>query len=145
MLRISQRTVERYVKDQIKKPRPDLAARMEREVKKRWAAADPGQGPAEGGDDRRHRHRHSGPHTQPSHDPVLRGREAAVRHRHAIDGHDGMPSLVAQAQRPAVQPGEALRTAYEKRASRPRVYSRDFDIFVARLSHTSSTTEATTP
>jgi hypothetical protein len=29
MLRVSQRTVERYVKDQIKKPRPDLAARME--------------------------------------------------------------------------------------------------------------------
>ncbi|MFE0349523.1 telomere-protecting terminal protein Tpg [Streptomyces griseoluteus] len=36
MLRISQRTVERYVKDQIKKPRPELAARLEREVKKRW-------------------------------------------------------------------------------------------------------------
>ncbi|MEU9787599.1 XRE family transcriptional regulator [Streptomyces phaeochromogenes] len=36
MLRVSQRTVERYVKDQIKKPRPDLAARLEREVKKRW-------------------------------------------------------------------------------------------------------------
>ncbi|MFD5775246.1 telomere-protecting terminal protein Tpg [Streptomyces fungicidicus] len=36
MLRISQRTVERYVKDQIKKPRPDLAARLESEVKKRW-------------------------------------------------------------------------------------------------------------
>ncbi len=36
MLRISQRTVERYVKDQIEKPRPDLAARLEREVKKRW-------------------------------------------------------------------------------------------------------------
>ncbi|MCX3289702.1 XRE family transcriptional regulator [Streptomyces sp. NEAU-H22] len=36
MLRISQRTVERYVKDQIKKPRPDLAARLEREVKTRW-------------------------------------------------------------------------------------------------------------
>jgi hypothetical protein len=36
MLRLSQRTVERYVKDQIKKPRPDLAARLEREVKKRW-------------------------------------------------------------------------------------------------------------
>ncbi|MFC9608016.1 telomere-protecting terminal protein Tpg [Streptomyces niveus] len=36
MLRISQRTVERYVKDQIKKPRPDLAARIETEVKKRW-------------------------------------------------------------------------------------------------------------
>ncbi|MEU4154563.1 XRE family transcriptional regulator [Streptomyces sp. NPDC026659] len=36
MLRISQRTVERYVKDQIRKPRPDLAARLEREVKKRW-------------------------------------------------------------------------------------------------------------
>ncbi|MFF3910586.1 telomere-protecting terminal protein Tpg [Streptomyces sp. NPDC001848] len=36
MLRISQRTVERYVKDQIKEPRPDLAARLEREVKKRW-------------------------------------------------------------------------------------------------------------
>ncbi|MET8957129.1 XRE family transcriptional regulator [Streptomyces sp. NPDC004533] len=36
MLRISQRTVERYVKDQIKRPRPDLAVRLEREVKKRW-------------------------------------------------------------------------------------------------------------
>ncbi|WP_121751212.1 XRE family transcriptional regulator [Streptomyces sp. E2N166] len=36
MLRISQRTVERYVKGQIKKPRPELAARLEREVKKRW-------------------------------------------------------------------------------------------------------------
>ncbi|WP_318219211.1 telomere-protecting terminal protein Tpg [Streptomyces sp. SCL15-6] len=36
MLRISQRTVERYVKGQIKRPRPDLAARLEREVKKRW-------------------------------------------------------------------------------------------------------------
>jgi hypothetical protein len=28
--------VERYVKDQFKKPRPDLAARLEREVKARW-------------------------------------------------------------------------------------------------------------
>ncbi|MEV7405812.1 XRE family transcriptional regulator [Streptomyces sp. NPDC091267] len=36
LLRISQRTVERYVKDQIKKPRPALAARLEGEVKKRW-------------------------------------------------------------------------------------------------------------
>uniref|UniRef100_A0AAU1IDN0 XRE family transcriptional regulator n=1 Tax=Streptomyces sp. NBC_00180 TaxID=2903632 RepID=A0AAU1IDN0_9ACTN len=36
MLRVSQCTVERYVKDQIKKPRPDLAARLENEVKKRW-------------------------------------------------------------------------------------------------------------
>ncbi|MEV5492647.1 XRE family transcriptional regulator [Streptomyces bobili] len=36
MLRISQRTVERYVKNQINKPRPDLAARLEREVMKRW-------------------------------------------------------------------------------------------------------------
>ncbi|MFI9588324.1 telomere-protecting terminal protein Tpg [Streptomyces sp. NPDC052236] len=36
VLRISQRTVERYVKDQIKKPRADLAACLEREVKKRW-------------------------------------------------------------------------------------------------------------
>ncbi|MEU6807542.1 XRE family transcriptional regulator [Streptomyces sp. NPDC046831] len=36
MLRISQRTVERYVKNQIKKPRPDLAARLESEVRKRW-------------------------------------------------------------------------------------------------------------
>ncbi|WP_166020272.1 telomere-protecting terminal protein Tpg [Streptomyces chilikensis] len=36
MLRISQRTVERYVKDQIKKPRPHLAARLDREVRKRW-------------------------------------------------------------------------------------------------------------
>ncbi len=36
MLRVSQRTVERYVKGQIKKPRRDLAARMQREVKARW-------------------------------------------------------------------------------------------------------------
>jgi hypothetical protein len=36
MLRISQRTVERYVKDQIKKPRPNLASRLETEVRKRW-------------------------------------------------------------------------------------------------------------
>ncbi|MFJ4767636.1 telomere-protecting terminal protein Tpg [Streptomyces uncialis] len=36
MLRVSQRTVERYVKGQIKKPRPELAARLEREVKARW-------------------------------------------------------------------------------------------------------------
>ncbi|MFE7385871.1 telomere-protecting terminal protein Tpg [Streptomyces zhihengii] len=36
MLRISQRTVERYVKNEIKKPRPDLAARLDREVKNRW-------------------------------------------------------------------------------------------------------------
>ncbi|MFD5028826.1 telomere-protecting terminal protein Tpg [Streptomyces sp. NPDC058405] len=36
MLRVSQRTVERYVKDQIKKPRPALASRIEREVKARW-------------------------------------------------------------------------------------------------------------
>ncbi|MFF1420247.1 telomere-protecting terminal protein Tpg [Streptomyces sp. NPDC058280] len=36
MLRVSQRTVERYVKDQIKKPRPALASRLEREVKARW-------------------------------------------------------------------------------------------------------------
>ncbi|TVL87793.1 telomere-protecting terminal protein Tpg [Streptomyces sp. SAJ15] len=36
LLGITQRTVERYVKDQIKKPRPELAARIEREVKKRW-------------------------------------------------------------------------------------------------------------
>ncbi|MFF8798286.1 telomere-protecting terminal protein Tpg [Streptomyces globisporus] len=36
MLRVSQRTVERYVKNQIKKPRPDLAGRLDREVKARW-------------------------------------------------------------------------------------------------------------
>ncbi|MEJ1201184.1 MULTISPECIES: telomere-protecting terminal protein Tpg [unclassified Streptomyces] len=36
MLRVSQRTVERYVKGQIRTPRPDLAARLEREVKARW-------------------------------------------------------------------------------------------------------------
>ncbi|MFD3817944.1 telomere-protecting terminal protein Tpg, partial [Streptomyces rubiginosohelvolus] len=36
MLRVSQRTVGRYVKNQIKKPRPDLAARLENEVSKRW-------------------------------------------------------------------------------------------------------------
>ncbi|MFD7919968.1 telomere-protecting terminal protein Tpg [Streptomyces sp. NPDC059740] len=36
LLRVSQRTVERYVRDQIRKPRPELAARLEREVRKRW-------------------------------------------------------------------------------------------------------------
>ncbi|MFF8867354.1 telomere-protecting terminal protein Tpg [Streptomyces sp. NPDC015139] len=36
LLGITQRTVERYVKDQIKRPRPDLAARIEREVRRRW-------------------------------------------------------------------------------------------------------------
>lgn len=36
LLGITQRTVERYVKDQIRKPRPELAARMEAEVNKRW-------------------------------------------------------------------------------------------------------------
>ncbi|MGW2025476.1 telomere-protecting terminal protein Tpg [Streptomyces decoyicus] len=36
LLGISQRTVERYVKDQIKRPRKDLAARIEREVRRRW-------------------------------------------------------------------------------------------------------------
>jgi hypothetical protein len=36
LLGITQRTVERYVKDQIKRPRPDLAQRMESEVRKRW-------------------------------------------------------------------------------------------------------------
>ncbi|MDT0456333.1 XRE family transcriptional regulator [Streptomyces sp. DSM 41527] len=36
LLRVSQRTVERYLKAQIKQPRKDLAARMEREVRKRW-------------------------------------------------------------------------------------------------------------
>src|SRR5688572_30597189 len=35
-LGITQRTVERYVKDQIKRPRKDLAARLEREVTRRW-------------------------------------------------------------------------------------------------------------
>ncbi|MBL1087632.1 XRE family transcriptional regulator [Streptomyces actinomycinicus] len=36
LLGVSQRTVERYVKGQLKRPRRDLAMRMEREVKKRW-------------------------------------------------------------------------------------------------------------
>ncbi|MFF7115408.1 telomere-protecting terminal protein Tpg [Streptomyces albogriseolus] len=36
LLGISQRTVERYVKNQIKKPRPELADRLEREVRARW-------------------------------------------------------------------------------------------------------------
>ncbi|WP_326615478.1 XRE family transcriptional regulator (plasmid) [Streptomyces scopuliridis] len=36
LLGVSQRTVERYVKEQIKRPRKDLAARLEREVTKRW-------------------------------------------------------------------------------------------------------------
>ncbi|RSS56065.1 XRE family transcriptional regulator [Streptomyces sp. WAC06614] len=36
LLGISQRTVERYVKDQLKQPKPALAARLEREVRNRW-------------------------------------------------------------------------------------------------------------
>jgi hypothetical protein len=36
MLRVSQRTVERYVASKAKNPRSALAARLEREVKKRW-------------------------------------------------------------------------------------------------------------
>ncbi|MBT2468366.1 XRE family transcriptional regulator [Streptomyces sp. ISL-66] len=36
LLAISQRTVERYVKDQIKIPRPELAERMAAEVTRRW-------------------------------------------------------------------------------------------------------------
>ncbi|MFE9773480.1 telomere-protecting terminal protein Tpg [Streptomyces sp. NPDC005931] len=36
LLGISRRTVERYVKDQIKTPRPQLAERLEREVRARW-------------------------------------------------------------------------------------------------------------
>ncbi|MCH0541990.1 hypothetical protein I3F58_20960 [Streptomyces sp. MUM 203J] len=35
LLGISQRTVERYVKNQIKKPRPELAERLEREMRTR--------------------------------------------------------------------------------------------------------------
>lgn len=36
LLAISQRTVERYVKEQIKTPRPELAERMAAEVTRRW-------------------------------------------------------------------------------------------------------------
>ncbi|WP_371594715.1 telomere-protecting terminal protein Tpg [Streptomyces virginiae] len=36
LLGVSQRTVERYVKDQFKRPKTDLAGRMETEVKRRW-------------------------------------------------------------------------------------------------------------
>ncbi len=36
LLGMSQRQVERYVADRAKNPRKDLAARLEREVKKRW-------------------------------------------------------------------------------------------------------------
>lgn len=36
LLGISRRTVERYVKNQIRRPRPDLADRLEREVRVRW-------------------------------------------------------------------------------------------------------------
>ncbi len=36
LLRISQRTVERYVRNQIRTPRPDLAARLQTEVTRRW-------------------------------------------------------------------------------------------------------------
>lgn len=36
LLAISRRTVERYVKDQIKRPKPALSTRLEREVRRRW-------------------------------------------------------------------------------------------------------------
>ena len=36
LLGVSQRTVERYVVGQLKRPRRDLAARLEREVRHRW-------------------------------------------------------------------------------------------------------------
>lgn len=36
LLAISRRTVERYVKDQIKQPKPVLSTRLEREVRRRW-------------------------------------------------------------------------------------------------------------
>ncbi|MEV6162310.1 XRE family transcriptional regulator [Streptomyces sp. NPDC052052] len=36
VLGISQRTVERYVAGTLKRPRPELRGRMEREVRKRW-------------------------------------------------------------------------------------------------------------
>ncbi|MFD3700083.1 telomere-protecting terminal protein Tpg [Streptomyces sp. NPDC058646] len=36
LLAVSQRTVERYVKDQIKQPKPALATRLETEVRRRW-------------------------------------------------------------------------------------------------------------
>ncbi|GHH45325.1 telomere-protecting terminal protein Tpg [Streptomyces candidus] len=36
VLGVSQRTVERYVKGQLKRPRQDLRGRLEREVRKRW-------------------------------------------------------------------------------------------------------------
>ncbi|MET9957207.1 helix-turn-helix transcriptional regulator, partial [Streptomyces sp. NPDC006339] len=36
LLGVSQRTVERYVRDQIRRPRADLAARLAGEVRRRW-------------------------------------------------------------------------------------------------------------
>ncbi|MCA1222186.1 telomere-protecting terminal protein Tpg [Streptomyces sp. 8L] len=36
LLGISQRTVERYVRDQIRRPRPELADRLAGEVRRRW-------------------------------------------------------------------------------------------------------------
>lgn len=36
LLGVSQRTVERYVKDQIRRPRADLAQRLEDAVRQRW-------------------------------------------------------------------------------------------------------------
>ncbi|MEV4437286.1 XRE family transcriptional regulator [Streptomyces sp. NPDC049555] len=36
LLGVSQRTVERYVKDQLRHPRKDLAARLTAEVRRRW-------------------------------------------------------------------------------------------------------------
>ncbi|GGX18502.1 telomere-protecting terminal protein Tpg [Streptomyces lomondensis] len=36
LLGVTRRTVERYVRDQLRHPRPDLAQRLEREVVRRW-------------------------------------------------------------------------------------------------------------
>ena len=48
VLGVSQRTVERYVKGQLKRPRPDLAARLERRGPQALAAAGPRQGARSG-------------------------------------------------------------------------------------------------
>ena len=71
LLGVSQRTVERYVKDQIKQPRPDLAARLE--PRGHASGGSPRSAPRRkqtGGHHRRHRHRHPRPlrlHRRPRH------------------------------------------------------------------------------
>jgi hypothetical protein len=59
LLGISQRTVERYVKDQIRRRRADLTQRLADAVRARWQPPRARAGPPPGRDQQRPRHRDS--------------------------------------------------------------------------------------